>query len=1047
MVLAHPAYQFSPFAIAPAVTAAVMMLFAIRIMLTGFSRTSMAMFSISVTAAAWQGAFVFMDLAADPRTALIWARVGCACVPLMAPAVYQFVVSILDVARHRRIISSLGWLVAAQFGILTRATDYLVTGVRRFWWGFYPAYNVAARVPYLLFFGGLLAAAVVEIVRGYPSSKGIERKRIRLFTIALVIGYLAAVDFLAVYGIAVYPFGWAALLGYTAVAIYTVTKHGLVPITPSLAANEIISTMRDLLLVSDRDGRIRFVNNAACGFLGYGREDIIGRQLEELFVPTDDSEATLQGRWIRDREYVFRTKMGQPIELTLSHSPVTHHGEITGAVIIGRDLRERKRYEWEARRAVTLLQSTLDSTADGILVIGQEGRVLTWNQRFADMWGVSAELMEQDEDHDLIGQLVEQLIDPAEFLRSLEALRAHHEVESVDLLELKDGRRLEQYSIGRYLDNQPLRVWSFRDVTARLAAEEALRDSEARYRLLFEQNAAGVCLATISGRIIDCNATFADMVGYAVDELTNRQLRDVFERASAAEEIRRQLDETPTLRGLEIELRRQDRERVSALANVSLLGRGERALVHMTAVDISDRKRAEEQIEFHAYHDALTHLPNRRLFVDRLELSLLAAKRTRGNVAVLFIDLDRFKTINDTFGHSAADALLVETAERLRSCVRQTDTVARLGGDEFTVILPDLHQPEDAARVAEKILERVVEPVVVGATAIEISVSIGVAIYPYDGTDFDTLLRNADNAMYRAKEAGRNTYQLCTEQMKTRAVERLSMQSRLHKAMIDEELELVYQPQVSVTAGLITGAEALVRWNDPEHGVIEPGDFAPIAEDTPLILPLGEWVLFTACQQLRQWRDAGVPLLRMAVNISARQFQQRDVASVVRRAIDDCGIDPALLELEITERAAMNHLDETIELLNLLRQMGVSVAIDDFGSGDLSLRSLQVLPINTVKIDRRFLERVATVPADAAIVGAVIDVSRSLGLRVAAEGVETREQFDFLKSRGCQEAQGSYFSPAVDPDTFRHLMLRGEPLPAVKPVALRSSLNLRHRRI
>jgi diguanylate cyclase (GGDEF)-like protein/PAS domain S-box-containing protein len=1015
------AYQFSPFAIPAAATAAVVMLFAILIVLTRFSRTSMAMFSISVAAAAWQVACVLMYLAVDARTALIWAKVGCASLPFMAPAVYQFVDSIVHTANHRRIISRLGWLVAAQFGILTLATGYLVSGVRRFRWGFYPTYTVAARVLYPLFFGGLLAAAVVEIVRAYPNSRGTERKRIRLFTIALGIGCLAVIDLLPMYGIAIYPFGWAAMLACTAVAIYTVAKHGMVPITPSLAATEIIGTMRDLLLVSDRDGRIRFANNAASAFLGYAREDIIGRQLEELLVPTDGTEAApLQG-WVRDREYIFRTKMGQPIELTLSHSPVTHKGEITGAVIIGRDLRERKRYEWEARRAVTLLQSTLDSTADGILVIGQEGRVLTWNQRFADMWGIPAELMEQDDDYDLIGQLVEQLVDPAEFLRSLEALRAHPEVESVHELQFKDGRRLEQYSIGRTLDNEPIRVWSFRDVTARLAAEEALRDSEARYRLLFEENAAGVCLASISGRIIECNATFADMVGYAADELTNRELRDVFERASAVEEIRRQLDETPTVRGLEIEMRRRDGERVSALANVSLLGQGERALVHMTAVDISDRKRAQEQIEFQAYHDALTQLPNRRLFVERLELSLLAAKRARGNVAVLFIDLDRFKTINDTLGHSVADALLLEIAQRLRSCVRQTDTVARYGGDEFTVILPDLYQPEDAAQVAEKILERVVEPVVAGATSIEVSVSIGIAVYPYDGNDIDTLLRNADDAMYRAKQAGRNTYQLCTEQMKTRAMERLSMQSRLRKAMNDEELVLAYQPQVSVTTGLVVGAEAMVRWKDPERGMLEARDFIPVAEETRLIVPLGEWALFTACRQLRQWCDAGLPPLRMAVNISARQFQQRDLASVVRRAIDDCGIDPALLELEIRETTAMRDVDLTIELLNHLREVGVSIAIDDFGSAYSSLGSLRVLPINAVKMDRGLIENVATAEGDVAIVGAVIGVSRSLGLRVAADGVETREQFDFLKSRGCQEAQGSYFSPAVDPESFKLL--------------------------
>ncbi|MGZ8868393.1 MAG: PAS domain S-box protein, partial [Thermoanaerobaculia bacterium] len=576
-----PAYQFSLYAIPAAITAAVVIVSAI-VLLSRFSRTSMAMFTMAVAAGAWQLSSAFLFLAVGAPTALIWAKLWCACLAFLAPAIYQLVASILPAAPHRRIFAGVAWLVAAQFGVLTLTTGYLVSGVQRLWFGFYPTLHVSALVMYPLFLFGSLAAAVFEIARAYPASRGTERERIRLFAIALGIVCVATVDLLPTYGVAIYPFGWLALLASMAIVTHTVRKHGMVPITASIAAAEIISTMRDLLLVSDRDGRIRFANNAACGFLGYAREDVVGRRLDEVLVPTNGADtAPLQG-WVRDREYIFRTKMGQPIELTLSHSPVMHQGEIAGAVIIGRDLRERKRYEWEARRAVTLLESTLDSTADGILVIGQEGRVLTWNQRFADMWGIPAELMEQDEDHDLIAQLVEQLVDPAEFLRSLEALRAHPEVESMHVLQFKDGRRLEQYSIGRYLDDQPIRVWSFRDVTARLAAEEAVRDSEARYRLLFEQNAAGVCLATSSGRIVDCNATFAEMVGCNADDLRNGDLRDVLDRAAALEEIQRNLDATPTVRGLEIDMRRRDGERVSALANVSLLGKGERALLHMT---------------------------------------------------------------------------------------------------------------------------------------------------------------------------------------------------------------------------------------------------------------------------------------------------------------------------------------------------------------------------------------------------------------------------------------------------------------------------------
>jgi len=888
------AYHFSPFAIPPAVTAVVLMAFAIVISVTRSSRTGMAIFSVCMAAAAWQITRVFMYLAVDPATALNWARVGCAAVAFIAPAVYHFVDTILESANHRKFVSVVARVLAVIFAVLAVTTNFLIDGVQKYWWGFYPIYNIGARVLYPIFCGGLLVAVIVDIVREYPSSKGRERSRIRLFTIAMGIGCLAAADLLPAYGIPLYPFGWAALLLAAAVAIYTIIKYGL-SVAPALPATEIISTMRDLLLVSDRDGRIRYANNAACAFLGYSREDIVGHQLEDFLVPTGREEpAPLQG-WVRDREYVFRTKMGQPIELTLSHSPVTRQGEVTGAVIIGRDLRERKRYEWEARRAVTLLQSTLDSTADGILVIGQDGRALTWNQRFADMWGIPTESI-NDEDQELIGQLVEKLNDPAEFLSNLAELHEHPEVESAHVLLLKDGRHLEQYSIGRYLGDELVRVWSFRDVTA--------------------------------------------------------------------------------------------------------------------------RKRAEQQIEFQAYHDALTQLPNRRLFVERLEMNLLSARRVRANVAVLFVDLDRFKAINDTLGHDVADAVLVEIAQRLKSCVRQTDTVARYGGDEFTIILPDLHQPEDAAQVAEKILERVAEPVIAGATSIEASVSIGIAVHPYDGTDIDTLLRNADDAMYRAKQAGRNNYQLCTEQMKTRAMERSSMQSRLRKAMDDKELVLAYQPEISLSTGQIVGAEAILRWHDSERGVIEARDFIPIAEETRLIVPLGEWALFTACRQLRQWADAGMPPLRMAVNISSRQFQQRDLADVVRRAVDDAGINPASLELEIRETTAIRDIDLTVELLKPLRNTGVSIAIDDFGS---SLGSLRVLPINAVKMDRALVASVATADADASIASAVIGVSRRLRLRVAADGVETREQFDFLKAHGCQEAQGSYFGAAVDPESFTQL--------------------------
>ena len=916
MAVADPVLRFPLLAVPPAAVAIVLLALLAVIIVVRPRRVMAPMIALTAAGAAWQAAAACLLFAVNERFALACARLGLAAASLIAPAAYHLAASNLRGFAHRRATTGAAWAIGVYSAALAIATSAMVPTVRHFSWGAFPRLDPVATIPAAVAFAAMLGASVVILLRVQRAASPGERDRLRLFSIALAVGSIALFDFLPAYGVAIYPFGWLAVLAAAAIAAYAIRKHGFTSSAPSLDPKEIISTMRDLLIVVDRSGRIRFANEAAYRFLGSAPDEMVGRQLEELMSPATEDDGTLRSRGAGDREYVFRTRSGQPIELTLSRSPILYDGETAGAVLIGRDLRERKRYEWEARRAVTLLQSTLDSTTDGILVVGHDGRVLTWNQRFTDMWGIPPELLEHEDDHDLIGHITEHLSDPAEFLRSVASLHAHPEAQSFHLLELKDGRRFEQTTIGRYLGDAPLRVWSFHDVTARVVAEEALR-------------------------------------------------------------------------------------------------------------------RAAAQIEFHAYHDALTQLPNRRLFVDRLELSLLSAKRARKNVAVLFLDLDRFKSVNDTYGHGTADELLVEIARRLRNCVRQTDTVARLGGDEFTIILPDLHDAEDAARVAEKILESVAQPAAIGETAIEVSVSVGVAIFPHDGADSETLLRNADNAMYRAKEAGRNTYQLATSQMNTRAMKRLSAHSRLRKAMADDQLTLVYQPQISIATGMTCGAEALLRWNDPDRGVVEPAEFIPTAEDSGLILPLGEWVLFTACRQLRAWSDSGGPPMRIAVNLSARQFEERELPALVRRAIDDAGIDPSRLELEIAEATALRHLEGTVEMLELLRQTGVTLAIDDFGRDYSSLRHLEALPVDAVKIDRVCVAGVAVSTTAAAIARAVIDVSTTLDLRVVAEGVESVEQLDFLRLRGCHEAQGFYFSPAVAPDAFLSFNARAERLPYV----------------
>ncbi len=1017
-------YAFPISAIPTAATALLMLLFGIRVLTRRVSRASISFFVLSLFVVIWQAGFTGMFLSTTVEKAAVWMKLAYVGIPFLAPAVYHFSVEMLRIAQRRRVALVIGWLLAAQFAVLAIGTDYLVKGLYRFPWGFYPRFDTAGAIPYLTFFFGYLIAAIFEFVHAHPKSRGVERVRIRLLIIAFGCAYISCIDFAADFGVDIYPFGIVAVITCILIIAHTVRRYDLIPITPSLAANEIISTMGDVLFVCDRDTRIQFVNSAALTVLGYGEEELTGRLLDELMVRSEPEgiNAALRHRSIRNAEYPFRTKGGGEIELTLSISPVIHQGEAAGAVIIGRDMRDRKRAERDTRRAVTLLQSTVDSTADGILVIGENGKVLTYNQRFADMWRIPKELMKDGDDRDLIAHVREQLADPNDFVRTIETLYQQPEAESFDLLEFKDGRRFERYSIGRHFDGLSVRVWSFRDVTARFAAEAALRESEVRYRLLFEQNAAGVCVTDFSGKIQDCNSTFARMLGFGRTDLLGRQMGDLYERRVERDELAKMLRDSPTLNGVEMELRRKDGGHVWVLQNLSLVGSGNDAFIHATLVDISDRRRAEEQIEYHAYHDVLTRLPNRRLFTDRLALSITRSKRSSRSLAVLFIDLDHFKTVNDTLGHTAGDELLLDMSERLCNCVREDDTVARLGGDEFTIILSDLRHPEDAVQVAQKILEAVEGPLTIAGMTIEMSASIGIALYPVDGHDVETLLRNADSAMYRAKESGRNNYQLCTEEMKTRALERLSLESRLRKAIQSDQLMLMYQPQVNLATGRVVGAEALVRWNDPERGVIEPMAFIPIAEESRLILPLGEWVLNSACREARQWHDRGLSNLRMAVNLSARQFQQHDLVDVVQRAIRDAGIEPNAIELEITETTAMANAELTVEVLRGLCDIGVSTAIDDFGSGYSSLAYLRRFPINAVKIDRAFVSGLSTNEGDEAIVAAVIAIARSLRLRVVAEGVETEEQFGFLQRRQCDEAQGFYFSPAMTSETLIRML-------------------------
>ena len=446
---------------------------------------------------------------------------------------------------------------------------------------------------------------------------------------------------------------------------------------------------------------------------------------------------------------------------------------------------------------------------------------------------------------------------------------------------------------------------------------------------------------------------------------------------------------------------------VSAVSERDRLGNIRRSMAGI--LDVTERKKTEEEIYRLAHYDQLTGKPNRFLLRDRLHQALAQGSRDGEGVAVFFLDLDRFKWVNDTLGHAAGDALLQVVARRLTECVRAIDTVARIGGDEFVVILYGILSSDDLAVFASRILESLSRPICLEGKEFIASASIGIAICPVDGEDEDTLLRNADTAMYAAKEVGGNSYQFFSAAMAARAQEKLGIESSLRRAFNRQEFFLVYQPQFDLRTRQISGFEALLRWAHPTEGTIGPSSFIPVAEETGLIVPLGAWVLQTACRQAMAWRKAGFPRMRMAVNISARQFARPDFVDVVEGILKETGLEPELLEIELTETTVMENIEEAITTLTDLKIRKVSLAIDDFGTGYSSLIYLKHFPFDRIKIAQEFVQNIPGDPEDRAIVEAILVMGRSLKLAVIAEGVEKKEQLDFLTRRHCHEIQGYYF--------------------------------------
>jgi diguanylate cyclase (GGDEF)-like protein len=564
---------------------------------------------------------------------------------------------------------------------------------------------------------------------------------------------------------------------------------------------------------------------------------------------------------------------------------------------------ENLRQKEDLGDALSVLTATLDSTADGVLVVDSLGQIASFNRRFVEMWRIPEGLLRLPDRSEALQLATEQLNQPDDFLKTFD-IELMPEGTSFDTLELKDGRVVERYSQPQVVNDAVVgRVWCFRDVT--------------------------------------------------------------------------------------------------------------------------ERKQSEETIRHLAYHDALTDLPNRALLADRLTVALAQARRTRQPVAVMFLDIDRFKLINDTLGHVVGDELLKQVGSELSELVRDGDTVARVGGDEFTLLLTGIDENETVAIIARRILETIRKPRTLAEQDLRVTTSLGVAMFPADGETAEALLRHADTAMYRAKQQGRDNFQTYTPSMSQEIVNRVSIESDLRRALERSEFVLAYQPQVQADTWQITGVEALIRWKHPTKGLVHPAEFISVAEDTGLIVPIGEWVMREACRQSMEWQNDGLPAVIMNVNLSALQFQQANLVEVIDGVLSDTQLDARYLEFEITEGTTVHDPDFAALVLRELRAMGVRISIDDFGTGYSSLNYLKRFRIDRLKIDRSFVDELTTDVNDAAIATAVIVMAHSLGLGVVAEGVETEEQLRFLLEHGCDEFQGYLIGRPCPEDEMRKLLLAG----------------------
>jgi len=600
--------------------------------------------------------------------------------------------------------------------------------------------------------------------------------------------------------------------------------------------------------------------------------------------------------------------------------------------------------------------------------------------------------------------------------------------DSVALQAMQEGAQ-DYLTKGQIEPRELLRAMRY--AVERKTIEETLFAEKERAQVTLDSIGDGVVCADIEGNVTFLNLVAVTLTGWSFPEANGRPIAEVLQFIHA---ITREAISDPMERVMERNrtshlpsdsiLVRRDGSEVPIEDSVSPIRNREREVIGAVIVfrDVSAARAMSDQIAHSAEHDFLTGLPNRLLLNDRVSQAIALGQRHSYQVAVLFLDIDGFKHINDSLGHAIGDKLLQSISERLVGCIRAVDTVSRQGGDEFVMLLPAVENAQDAALAARRMLAAIAEAHNIDNHDLHVTASIGISVYPEDGLDVATLIQNADTAMYQAKENGRQSYQFFEVAMNVRAVERQSIEESLRRAVERNEFVLHYQPKINLQTRAITGAEALIRWTHPTRGAVSPAQFIPVAEDCGLILPIGDWVLREACTQARAWVDAGLPEISMAVNVSAMQFQQEGFLKGVFDILQETGFDAHFLEIEVTESALMKRAEVTALVLQMLRGGGVTVAIDDFGTGYSSLSYLRKFPLDALKIDQSFVRQITTTPKETTIVSAIISMAKNLNLRVVAEGVETAEELAFLEAHDCEEAQGYYFSRPVPAEQFAALL-------------------------